>query len=344
MQHVLINLILIPSIVCVISIACVILVQRIARALHVVDIPDTTRKLHSTPIPLLGGLGIFIAFWIGWYVSKDLYPRIPDIRFLGLFFSGVVLMIGGYIDDKYHMRPKYQIIAPCIAVLIALFFTIRANEITNPFGGVLQLSSILSIVISGVWLLGMMYTTKLLDGLDGLASGVTAIGTLTIAGLALATKYYQPDMALLSLILFGAILGFLFFNIHPARIFLGEGGSVWIGFMIGAFALMSGSKIATTLLVMGVPALDVAWVILRRMLKERKSPFQGDRLHLHYRLIDAGLTIPQAVGVFYLLSFAFGLSSLFLLSFQKFQALGLLLLIMVVLTVLVTKNKKARLR
>lgn len=311
------------------SLAITYFIKAIAIKFSIVDQPQEPRKIHKKSIPLLGGLSVFISFWVCVYIIRNSFRRIGKEELLGLFLGGLVLMIGGYLDDRHRLKPAHQFLFPVLAVIISLAFNVRAEGITNPFGGIIMLPQLLSYVLSGFWLMGMMYTTKLLDGLDGLSSGVTAIGSLTIFMLAFFTKYYQPEMATLALVFFGAILGFLLLNWHPAKIFLGEGGSLWLGFMLGAFAILSGSKIITALLVMGIPILDVGWVILRRVFVENRSPFIGDRKHLHYRLLDAGLSVPQAVLFFYLLSLIFGLSSLFLVSFEKLQALGILFLLMV---------------
>ena len=129
----------------------------------------------------------------------------------------------------------------------------------------------------------MMYTTKLLDGVDGLVSGLGVIGGFVIFLFTATTNYFQPDIALASAIFGGASLGFLIFNWHPAKIFLGEGGSLLIGYILGVLAIISGGKIAIALLILGIPILDVLWTIIRRLLK-KQNPFKfSDKLHLHHR-------------------------------------------------------------
>ena len=183
----------------------------------------------------------------------------------------------------------------------------------------------------------MMYTTKLLDGLDGLVSGISAIGAIIIFLLTTMTKYYQPDTALLSLIFSACCIGFLIFNFNPAKIFLGEGGSLFTGFMLGVLSIISGGKIATALLIMGIPILDAAWVILRRIF-EGKSPFKtADRKHLHFRLLDLGMNQKQTVIFMYFLSAGFGISTLFLQSKSKLIALGVLALVMLIIGFVVLK-------
>jgi predicted adenine nucleotide alpha hydrolase (AANH) superfamily ATPase len=192
----------------------------------------------------------------------------------------------------------------------------------------------------------MMYTTKLLDGVDGLVTGISAIGALIIFLFTSTTRYYQPDLAFASLVLAGACLGFLIFNFNPAKIFLGEGGSLFLGYALGVLAIISGGKIAIALLVMGIPILDVAWTILRRLAKG-KNPFRAaDRQHLHHRLLDSGLSPKLTVLVFYAFAAVFGLSGLFLQSRGKLWALSAMLAFMLGLVGLLwyrSRNSKPKL-
>jgi UDP-GlcNAc:undecaprenyl-phosphate GlcNAc-1-phosphate transferase len=176
----------------------------------------------------------------------------------------------------------------------------------------------------------MTYTTKLLDGMDGLVTGISAIGAVVIFLLSLTPQVMQPQTALLSIAFAGSLLGFLILNFYPAKIFLGESGSTFAGFMLGVLAIVSGSKIATAMLVMGIPLLDALWVILQRIMN-KQSPIQGDRRHLHFRLLDIGFSEPQAVLFLYALSGFFGATALFLQSMGKLVALFMLVLVMVVI-------------
>jgi UDP-N-acetylmuramyl pentapeptide phosphotransferase/UDP-N-acetylglucosamine-1-phosphate transferase len=187
-----------------------------------------------------------------------------------------------------------------------------------------------------------MYTTKLLDGVDGLVSGLGLIGSLVIFLFTSTTQYSQPDIAVAALIFSGACLGFLVLNFNPAKIFLGEGGSLFIGYVLGVLAIISGGKIAIALLIMGLPILDVFWTIARRLLKG-KNPFRfADRQHLHHRLLDLGLSPRQTVAVFYVFAAVFGLSGLFLQSRGKLLALIILLGLMLLLIIFFSWWEKAR--
>ncbi len=308
-----------------------LLVRRIALRFKIVDEPDTGeagRKIHAQPTPLLGGLAIFIAYFLllflfsGHFLSGDL--RWPHL--IGFFFGALIISFGGILDDKYNLPPARQIIFPLLAILAVIIGGVEIAKISNPFGGVIDLRvwTFVSPLIITIWLLGMMYTTKLLDGVDGLVAGISAIGGFIIFLFTLTTRYFQPDIAFAAILLAGAVSGFLIFNWHPAKIFLGEGGSLLVGYILGVLAVISGGKIAIALLIMGIPILDVAWTIIRRLV-QGKNPFRfADRRHLHHRLLTLGLGQRKTVLVFYALSLVFGLSGLFLQSRGKFWSLVVL--------------------
>jgi UDP-GlcNAc:undecaprenyl-phosphate/decaprenyl-phosphate GlcNAc-1-phosphate transferase len=309
----------------VLTVGLTFLVIKLATKLGVTDRPDGDKKIHQGNIPLLGGLAIFFAFFIvlfffrGQLLAGNLEPR----HWLGFFIGACFLMIGGFFDDKYNLSPSKQIVFPILAIFSVIIGGVQIEKITNPFGGFFYLGLSSAVLIS-FWLLGMMYTTKLLDGLDGLVTGMTAIGAFIIFLFTLTPKYFQPDIGLAALILTASCLGFLFFNWYPARIFLGEGGSLFLGYALGVLAIISGGKIAIALLVMGIPILDVAWTILRRLLAG-KNPFKfADRKHLHFRLLAAGLSVRKSVFIFYAVSIIFGSCALFLQSLGKVLALALL--------------------
>ncbi len=335
----------------ILSLVFTVLVKKIALKLWIVDQPDKERKVHSRPVPLLGGWAIFAAFFIVAYFAKGylLAGSLESHHWLGVFVGACFLMIGGILDDKYRLKPSQQIFFSILAALSVVAGGVSIEKITNPLGGFIYLENwhwpivswggtvhyliLWSDLIIFLWLLGMMYTTKLLDGLDGLVSGVTAIGGLIIFIFTMTTKYYQPDIGLAALILAAACLGFLLFNWHPAKIFLGEGGSLLLGYLLGVLAIISGGKIAIALLVMGLPIMDVIWTIARR-IRAGKNPFKfADRKHLHFRLLDLGLGQRKTVLIYYFFASLFGLSALFLQSLGKLLALSVLVLIMLFLVV-----------
>jgi UDP-GlcNAc:undecaprenyl-phosphate/decaprenyl-phosphate GlcNAc-1-phosphate transferase len=340
-----------------------LILKKVIVKLGVVDIPDKKKKMHTGNIPLFGGFAVFLAFFIVLFFVRDKLTLgdLDIIHWLGFFAGAVILMIGGFLDDKYDLKPKQQIIFPILAAIAVIAGGVGIEKMGNPFGGYLYPGAIkfyffslggtqffltpISDLIIFIWLLGMMYTTKLLDGLDGLVTGVSGIGALIIFLFTMATKYYQPDIGMAALVLAGAAFGFLIFNWHPAKIFLGEGGSLFLGYALGVLAIISGGKIAIALLVMGIPIMDVIWTIIRRLIAG-KNPFQsGDRGHLHHRLIGLGLSQRRAVLVFYAFSLIFGLSALLFQSKGKALSLGVLIIIMFGIIVafnLFDKNKNEK--
>lgn len=329
-----------------------IVVRRLALRFRIVDLPDKdeagSRKIHQRAIPLLGGLAIFGAYFFVLFLNKD-YFLSGDLKIahlLGFFAGAVLIMIGGFLDDKYNLKSWQQIIFPLLAIAAVILGGVEIAKITNPFGSYFNLgvAAYISPLIIGLWLLGMMYTTKLLDGVDGLVTGVSGIGGLVIFLFTLSVRYYQPDIAFAALILAGACAGFLIFNWHPAKIFLGEGGSLLLGYILGVLAIISGGKIAIALLVMGIPILDVAWTIIRRLMAG-KNPFKfADQKHLHHRLLALGIGQRRTVLVFYAFSLIFGVGGLFLQSRGKFWALVALAAVMLLLIagfgLLDKKNKR----
>lgn len=330
----------------VLSLGLTPLVRSLATRFGVMDAPTAGRKIHTKPTPLMGGVAIFFAFGVvllvGLGISDTLIAgEITPGHYAGVLLSAFILIVGGVIDDIYELPPHKAIIAPLIAVLTVIGFGIEVDKLTNPFGGVVELAAWQSNIIVFVWLMVVMYTTKFLDGLDGLATGVSATGALMILLLSLTTAYYQPDVALLSAIVLGALLGFLGWNIHPAKIFLGEGGSTLVGFLLGVLAVISGGKLATAMLALGVPMLDLVWTVLRRFSEGGlKRVFQSDRRHLHHRLLDLGWRQHTIVGVYLLVSTVFGTAALFLQSKEKLVALMILTAIVVIVAVLLVLQER----
>ncbi len=326
------------------------LIKHLALKGKIVDDPKIKRKIHLKPTPLLGGVAIFLCFFIllfflrqtAWWKAGEWSHKILDKHLIGLFLASLFLMIGGFRDDKNNLAPVKQIIWPILACLTIIISGIGIEFINHPFQeGYLYLNQtkIPILTLKGVpyyftpwadlitffWLFILMYSTKLLDGLDGLVSGLTVIGALVMAGLCFLTPFYQPDVGVMALILAGASLGFLFFNRHPAKIFLGEGGSLWAGFILGVLAIISGSKVATTFLILGLAIIDLISVFIQRVFINHQSPFKGDQKHFHFRLLKAGFSHSRAVLFYWIFALVFGLSTLFLQTRGKIIALILLI-------------------
>lgn len=311
------------------SLVITAVVRCLALRHQLVDAPDGGRKLHASAIPLGGGVAIYFAcavptllvlFLTNHFTSGAIKP----LAFAGLLIGGLVLILGGLLDDKYRLRAKQSIIFPVLASLIAVVCGIGVTKLTNPFGSPFLLTSGLSSILTFLWLLSTTYTTKLLDGLDGLATSISTVAAILIMALSLSVKFWQPDVALLAAVAAASLLGFLVWNWHPARIFLGEGGSTFLGFLVGVLAVISGGKVATALLVLGLPALDVIFVIIRRLARQQNPFTASDRDHLHYLLLDSGLTARQVVLLYVALAIIFGATTLFLVSWQKLIILAIL--------------------
>ncbi|HTM68680.1 MAG TPA: MraY family glycosyltransferase [Candidatus Binatia bacterium] len=331
--------------------ACTPVIRALAWRLGVVDEPDDARKRHGRPVALMGGLAIFLtialtvtaAVALGWLPGDHIHGK----YLAGIIAAALVLAVGGMLDDAYDLPPKRQILWPLLAACVIVASGIGVKYVTNPFGGQLFLDryvatvlwfggipykvSLIADLFTVCWLLGMTYTTKFLDGLDGLVSGITVIGALVIAAVSVMKDVSQPDTAMLALIIAAAFFGFLLYNASPASIFLGEGGSTMAGFLLGTLAIISGGKIATALLVLGLPLFDAALVIFRR-LRQRRSPAAGDRSHLHFRLLDLGFTPRQVVLFYYFIAALFGTATLILQGWEKAVAIGLLASVLVALT------------
>ncbi len=325
---------------------------------NVLDLPNQARKIHGKPIPFLGGVAVFFSFLTALlvyiFLARPDFNIVPVKFFCGIIFGGLVLIIGGALDDKFNLPPKILWLFPAIASAIVVWSGIGVGikEITNPFGGPqisidysFSLLSVinfkLSVILVWLWMMGMIFTTKFLDGLDGLCGGIAFVGGLTIFAISLGPNVNQPITANLAIIFSGALLGYLIYAFNPATIFLGESGSTFAGFTLGVLSVILGAKIATALLVMGIPILDVVWVIFRR-LWYGKSPFKGDRQHLHFRLLDIGFTQKQAVLFLCSISAIFGTVAVFLQSMGKLIALlllGLVMLVLAITTVILYKRK-----
>jgi len=334
----------------IIAVLATYAVKNAAYYFKILDKPTLERKIHGKPIPLMGGLAIFLSLVIVslYYSAIDnqlVQGYLSFKHLLGVFLGGLIITIGGILDDRYDLPPIKQIIFPILAVFAVIATGIGIESISNPiaggyftldqikiqlftYGGIPYFLTLFADLFTFIWLMGMMYTTKYLDGLDGLVGGVSLIAAVIIFFVARNVTLQQDYIALLAIIFAGALSGFLLFNFNPASIFLGESGSLFAGFMIGCLAILSGSKIATALLVFGIPIFDVIWVISRRFIT-RQPLTKGDKQHLHHRLLAVGLTQRQAVLLMYGLTLIFGLAAIYLQTIYKLYVLGALVAFMI---------------
>lgn len=349
----------------IISYALTGVVRLLALRFGIIDQPGDQRKIHRKPVPLLGGVAIYgalaLAIFLYYFLRPEPWHVITDVHVQGKHLVGILvgalfLVIGGCIDDVFRLKPKTQIVWPVLACLTVIISGVGVEIISNPLGGgALHLDAykflvlwyndlpryftLFADVLTFLWLIGSIYTTKLLDGLDGLVSGITVIGMAIIAIVSVFFFINYPT-AILATIIAAVFTGFLIWNFYPAKIFLGEGGSTLAGFLLGVCAIISGAKFATLLLILGIPILDAVWVIFRRIFIEKSSPFGGDKKHLHFRLLDVGFSHRMSVLILYFFSASFGALALFFQTKQKFVSLLVLLAIMIVGSALLIKRQQ----
>lgn len=283
---------------------------RVAVRLSLVDQP-AARRVHAKPTPRFGGLPLFVAFCAAIGVSL-IYPRSDPnemARLAGLVSGGALMFFLGAYDDHRELKALPQLAAQIIAASIAVASGVLIREVQNPFGGSLTFDTWFAILLTLLWIVGMVNTVNWLDGVDGLAAGVVAIAGIVL--FAHTFRLEQYSIALLALALAGAALGFLPFNFFPARIFMGSAGALVLGFALGVLSIIGAARVAFALLALGIPILDVAWQIFSR-IRAGKSPFLADRGHLHHRLLDLGLSQRAIVLLYYALTAIFGALALIL--------------------------------
>lgn len=282
---------------------------RLGRQWGIVDRPRG-RHQHARPTSKFGGMAMYLAFTVTVLVAQFLPVVRTDekeiIRLIGLLAGGAFLFVFGILDDRHEFSALPQYIAQLLAAAIAVLFLIFIERFNNPLTGrsTPEWPFVVTVTLTLLWLGFMMNTVNWLDGIDGLAAGVCGVAALMIF-LHAAFRLDQVSVSLLPLALLGATLGFLPYNFHPARIFMGSNGALFLGYTLGVLSIIGGAKMATVLLVMGLPLLDVAWQIVRRA-RSGGDPMKGDRGHVHYRLLDLGLSQRQIVLGYYLFCALFG--------------------------------------
>ncbi len=285
------------------------LARRLGLRWGLVDVPRG-RHLHPHVMAKSGGMALYLAFTLTAILAQFLPVERTDdkeiIRLAGLLLGGAFLFLFGLLDDKRELSALPQYIAQLLAAAIAVLFLIIIEGFNNPLTGqrTPEWPYIVTVTLTLFWLGFMMNTVNWLDGLDGLAGGVCAVAALMIF-IHAAFRLDQVSVSLLALALFGAALGFLPYNFPPARVFMGSNGALFLGYTIGVLGIIGGAKMATVLLVMGLPLLDVVWQIVRRVSSGR-NPTEGDRGHVHYRLLDAGISPRQIVLGYYVFCALFG--------------------------------------
>ncbi len=289
------------------------LVRRLAFKIGAVDVPRDSRRMHDHPIPRLGGLAIFLGF----LVSVLAYAEI-DIEMQGILIGAVIIVVLGIADDIHSLPAKFKFVVQIIAALCAALHGVAIEVINNPnifsdneywvLGG-------WGIPISVIWIVAITNAVNFIDGLDGLADGISTIGALTMLILALILGEHEISLVCGALV--GACVGFLPYNLNPARIFMGDTGSTFLGFILacvsiqGLFKYYAVISFLVPFIILGLPIFDTASAIIRRLLKGQ-SPMVADRSHIHHKLIDMGLNQKQAVSTLYIVSGVLGLSAVLL--------------------------------
>jgi UDP-GlcNAc:undecaprenyl-phosphate GlcNAc-1-phosphate transferase len=285
------------------------IVKRFAIYSGAVDQPDK-RKVHTRIMPRMGGLAIYLAF-VGAFVIVSPVLSVFNLKpALGLAIGGLIITLTGALDDRYNLRPRWKVLGQLIAAAVVVFGAdLRIIHLSIPFSENMTINmDWLSVLITIVWIIGVTNAINLIDGLDGLAAGVSGIATLTI--IVLAAIMGNITVILLGTILLGAIVGFLFYNFHPAQIFMGDTGSLFLGFSLATLSTM-GFKEATIIsllvpvIVLGVPLADTVFAIIRRIVNKRPIS-TADKNHLHHSILALGFSHRKTVLVIYGISLVFG--------------------------------------
>ena len=328
----------------VIALVITPLMGRIGVRLNIVATPGGRRR-HSGVVSRLGGVGLALGFFGALIVSRILAIPTADPnetrRFWGLIIGGTLMFIFGLIDDRYELPSGTEYLGYLLASVVAVASLIILERFNNPFAGqgsdpMVVLPALIYIPLTLFWTTGMIVTVNWLDGLDGLAAGVAAILALILSVHMIRSG--QPSVVPQALAVVGAAVGFLVYNVSPARVFLGSNGAFFLGYVMGALGLIAGGRVATVLLVMGIPIVDVAWTIVDRW-RHGVSPFRGDRRHLHFRLQDAGISTRTIVSIYWAFCAVAGVLALVLSSrLYKLAALGLLGGMTVLLLLYLSRN------
>lgn len=317
------------------SIVLTPIVKRIAFRVGAVDKPNY-RKVHARIMPRLGGLAIFGSFLIAYFIFKPQDPisNAIEASFIpietAIIIGALLIIITGVLDDMYEISAKAKLIGQLVAAgIVVIGGGLEISFINLPFGGVLDFGYF-SIPLTVLWIVGITNAINLIDGLDGLAAGVSTVALLTLAAMAfIMGDVYVMSMAAL---LAASTSGFLVYNFHPAKIFMGDTGALFLGFMISVLALMGFKNVTVVALIipiimLGVPISDTFFAIVRRV-REKKSISEADKSHLHHCLLNIGFSHSQTVLIIYGIAALFGLAALL---FSQATLWGGILLISIML-------------
>lgn len=285
-------------------------VKRLAFVIGAVDVPKDNRRMHKKPIPRLGGLAIVIAFLLCTFLFVPL-----DKQMQGILLGAIIILVVGVLDDCLALPALPKFFAQILAGTIVVMHGCEIRYLTNPFSAVPIDLGWLAGPVTVFWIVLMTNAVNFIDGLDGLAVGVSGISTATM--LVIALLLGEESMAVLLAALLGACLGFIPYNFNPAQIFMGDTGSTFLGFLLasvsvqGLFKMYAVISFVVPFLILGVPFFDVSFAVIRRLAKGQ-NPMTADRGHIHHRLIDMGLSQKQSVAIVYMLTGVLGLAAVLL--------------------------------
>lgn len=312
------------------SFACTPIAQHIAYKIGAIDVPKDKRRMHKKPIPRLGGLAIFSGFYLATLVFCTPYMT-REIR--GMLIGAIIIIALGMFDDVLALKPMQKFGFQLIATAIPVYCGVRITSLPNVFGGTdayISLNIYMQYTVTIIWLLLILNAVNLIDGLDGLAVGVSAI--MSICVMIIVILVQSPAVAILAAALAGACLGFIPYNFNPAKLFMGDTGSMFIGYTLAVMSVMGLFKayaiiaFAIPFLIFGLPIFDMVFVSIRRVLNG-KSPMSADKTHLHHRLIDLGFTQKQAVMIMYAIAAVLGLTSVLIAGEGFMRAIVLVLIV-----------------
>jgi UDP-GlcNAc:undecaprenyl-phosphate GlcNAc-1-phosphate transferase len=298
---------------------------RAAPKLGAIDQPDTDpatgRRVHRKPIPRTGGLAVAVSFVgvgaLGLVISQVFDVTLPgrpvSRNEVAALFGGVAVgALIGYLDDRFELKARWQFVAQFVLAGIALYGGVAITRLPHPLADAsIPLGEAAAVAVTTLWIVGMLNSVNFVDGLDGLLAGIALIAVTTMGVISLIAAPIQPVVAMLCALLAGSLLGFLPYNFHPARVFIGTAGVFAVGYALAVLSVLGTAKVAVALLVLGVPIIDTFWIIIRR-LSAGRSPFSADRGHFHHRLLDLGLSHRQVVLLIYLICGVLAVLSLFL--------------------------------
>ena len=311
------NIILALAAAFVISFAATPVVRSFAKQVGAVDIPDNKRHIHTHPIPRMGGLAIFLGFLLSVLLFANITPQVR-----GILLGAILIVVVGAIDDVLNLNAWLKFCVQIVAAVIAVLSGVIINVVSNPLlitGEQAITIGILAVPVTILWIVGVTNSVNLIDGLDGLACGVSAIASLSMLVVSMLVSEANSNVAVILAALCGGCLGFIPYNLNPAKIFMGDTGALLLGYVlatasvIGMFKFYAIVTFILPVLALAVPLSDTIFAFTRRIMRGQ-SPFHADRGHFHHKLLDMGLSQKQAVAVLYAVSAILGLTAVVLTS------------------------------